>query len=64
MWIIELKKLDKILDVQSIMTDSLVQEVSLWNDIARVYEQFVAELKQDHVIRIEELLNNKSKIID
>lgn len=52
-WISELRKLEKILDAQSIITDSLVQEVSLWTDVMRVFEQYQGELNLEHVRRVE-----------
>ena len=41
----ECKRLEKVLDPQIINTDSLVQEITLWEDVIRVYEQFNNEFQ-------------------
>ncbi|KAL4471748.1 hypothetical protein ABPG74_008641 [Tetrahymena malaccensis] len=58
-WIHETKVLEKALDAQSITTDTLLQEVSLWPDLCRIIDMFKKECENEKVQKIEKIITEK-----
>ncbi|KAL4511979.1 hypothetical protein ABPG72_012824 [Tetrahymena utriculariae] len=58
-WIHESKVLEKALDAQSITTDTLLQEVSIWPDLCRIIDMFKKECENEKVQKIEKIISEK-----
>ncbi|KAM3128356.1 hypothetical protein pb186bvf_019546 [Paramecium bursaria] len=60
MWTLSLKQLEKTIKIDKIETDSLIQEITLWNDNLKVLKELKLELQQDYVIKILKLLKQRA----
>ncbi|EAR94341.2 hypothetical protein TTHERM_00045010 (macronuclear) [Tetrahymena thermophila SB210] len=58
-WIHESKVLEKALDAQSITTETLLQEVTLWSDLCRIIDMFKKECENEKVQKIEKIIAEK-----
>ncbi|KRX07002.1 hypothetical protein PPERSA_07165 [Pseudocohnilembus persalinus] len=60
-WILEMKKLDRILDIQAIQTDNLIEEAKVWGDNIKIYEKFEQELNDEYTKMAIKILGEKAQ---